>query len=69
MESGIGWVPAFVHRVHEHHEKRAELLPAMTSDPRTCFEQDQVFFSFALRARLTGVGEHRGHRRRRRMQP
>lgn len=46
MESGIGWVPAFVHRVHEHREKRAELLPDMASDPLEYFERDQVFFSF-----------------------
>src|SRR5690606_24198629 len=46
MESGIGWVPYFVHRMHEHHEKLGGMLPAMTSDPRELFERDQVFFSF-----------------------
>ena len=46
MESGIGWVPYFVHRMHEHREKRAELLPEMTTDPRELLQRGQVFFSF-----------------------
>jgi predicted TIM-barrel fold metal-dependent hydrolase len=46
MESGIGWVPYFVHRSAEHREKRPELVPAMTSDPRRYLERDQCYFSF-----------------------
>jgi predicted TIM-barrel fold metal-dependent hydrolase len=46
MESGIGWVPYFVHRMHEHREKRGEMLPGMTSDPRAIIERGQVYFSF-----------------------
>jgi predicted TIM-barrel fold metal-dependent hydrolase len=46
MESGIGWVPYFLHRMHEHREKRGDLLPAMTSDPRVLLERGQLFFSF-----------------------
>jgi predicted TIM-barrel fold metal-dependent hydrolase len=46
MESGIGWVPYFLHRMHEHREKRPELLQDMRSDPRDYIERDQVFFSF-----------------------
>lgn len=46
MESGIGWVPYYVHRVAEHREKRGELLPAMASDPRDALERGQCFFSF-----------------------
>lgn len=34
MESGIGWVPYFVHRMHEHHEKLSHLLPHLETDPR-----------------------------------
>jgi predicted TIM-barrel fold metal-dependent hydrolase len=55
MESGVGWVPAFVHRVHEHREKRAELLPHMKNDPRDYFERDQVFFSFEAEEPLLGT--------------
>jgi predicted TIM-barrel fold metal-dependent hydrolase len=46
LESGTGWVPYFVHRMHEHFEKRADLLPAMKSDPRDFLERGQCFFSF-----------------------
>ena len=33
LESGVGWVPYFVHRMHEHRAKRGDMVPAMTSDP------------------------------------
>jgi predicted TIM-barrel fold metal-dependent hydrolase len=46
MESGIGWVPYFVHRCAEHREKRPELLPEMTCDPRDYLDRGQCFFSF-----------------------
>jgi predicted TIM-barrel fold metal-dependent hydrolase len=46
MESGIGWVPYFVHRTAEHREKRRELLPAMTCDPQDYLDRGQCFFSF-----------------------
>jgi predicted TIM-barrel fold metal-dependent hydrolase len=46
MESGIGWVPYFVHRMHEHREKRGDMVPSMTSDPRELIERGQMFFSF-----------------------
>lgn len=46
MESGIGWVPYFIHRSAEHREKRPELLPTMQSDPRDYLERGQCFFSF-----------------------
>ena len=46
LESGTGWVPYFVHRVHEHFEKRPELLPAMKTDPRELLARGQCFFSF-----------------------
>jgi predicted TIM-barrel fold metal-dependent hydrolase len=46
LESGTGWVPYFVHRMHEHFEKRPELLPAMKSDPRDLLARGQCYFSF-----------------------
>ena len=46
LESGVGWVPYFVHRMHEHLEKRPELLPAMRTDPRDLLARGQVFVSF-----------------------
>jgi predicted TIM-barrel fold metal-dependent hydrolase len=39
-------VPYFVHRVHEHFEKRPELLPDMKTDPRELLARGQCFFSF-----------------------
>ncbi len=46
MESGIGWVPSFVHRAHEHVEKLGHLLPAVRTDPREILARGQCFFSF-----------------------
>jgi predicted TIM-barrel fold metal-dependent hydrolase len=62
LESGVGWVPYFVHRVHEHREKRPELLGAMTSDPREQIERGQCWFSFEAEEPLLAVYvEHLGH--------
>jgi uncharacterized protein len=46
MESGIGWVPYFVHRAHEHVEKLPHLLPGVHADPREILARGQCFFSF-----------------------
>ena len=46
LEAGVGWVPYFVHRLHEHYEKRAELLPGMKSEPRDYLDRGQCFFTF-----------------------
>jgi predicted TIM-barrel fold metal-dependent hydrolase len=46
MESGIGWVPYFAHRLHEHHEKLPHLLPEATTDPFDALARGQCFFSF-----------------------
>lgn len=46
MESGIGWVPSFVHRMHEHAEKLGRMLPQLASDPREIVERGQCWFSF-----------------------
>jgi len=46
LESGAGWVPYLVDRVHEHREKRRELLPEMRSEPREYLERGQCFFAF-----------------------
>lgn len=46
LESGVGWVPYFVHRMHEHLEKQRDLLPAMSTDPRELVTRGQCYFSF-----------------------
>lgn len=46
LESGIGWVPYYVDRMNEHHEKRGDMVPQMTSDPRDIVARGQCFFSF-----------------------
>jgi hypothetical protein len=61
LESGVGWVPYFVHRMHEHHEKRPELLPALRTDPREIVERGQCYFSFeAEEPLLATYVEHLG---------
>ncbi len=54
MESGIGWVPYFVHRLHEHVEKLPHLLPGI-SDPRDLLARGQCFFSFEAEEPLLGT--------------
>lgn len=51
LESGIGWVPYFVHRVHEHYEKLPGMLPGMRSDARALIERGQCYFSFECEER------------------
>jgi len=46
LESGIGWVPYYVHRMEEHREKRPSMIPGMKSHPRDLLERGQCFFSF-----------------------
>ncbi|MGI8663346.1 MAG: amidohydrolase family protein [Acidimicrobiales bacterium] len=61
LESGVGWVPYFVHRMHEHLDKRSELVPLMRSDPRELFARGQVFVSFeAEEPMLETCVEHLG---------
>jgi predicted TIM-barrel fold metal-dependent hydrolase len=61
LESGVGWVPYFVHRLHEHHEKLPHLLGAGVSDPRAILERGQCYFSFeAEESLLATYVEHLG---------
>jgi len=46
LEAGVGWVPWFIERAQEHHEKRADLVPDMKHDPADYIERGQCFFSF-----------------------
>lgn len=46
LESGVGWVPYFVHRIDEHREKRGDLVPGMTTDARDLIARGQCWFSF-----------------------
>lgn len=61
LESGVGWVPYFVHRLHEHHEKLPHLLGEGASDPRSIIERGQCYFSFEAEEALLGTYvEHLG---------
>lgn len=68
LESGVGWVPYFVHRLHEHHEKLPGLLGQGVdgngvSDPRAIVERGQCWFSFeAEESLLATYVEHLGDR-------
>jgi predicted TIM-barrel fold metal-dependent hydrolase len=55
MESGIGWVPYFVHRLHEHHEKLPHLLPDVATDPFDLLARGQCSFSFEAEEPLLEV--------------
>jgi predicted TIM-barrel fold metal-dependent hydrolase len=55
LESGVGWVPYFVHRLHEHHEKLPGLLGEGVSDPRAVVERGQCYFSFEAEESLLGT--------------
>ena len=46
LEAGVGWAPFFLARAKEHRDKRGELVPGMTSDPRDYLERGQCWFSF-----------------------
>ena len=54
LEAGVGWAPFFLSRAREHREKRGELIPAMTSDPRDYLERGQCWFSFECEDELVG---------------
>jgi predicted TIM-barrel fold metal-dependent hydrolase len=61
LESGTGWVPYFVHRMHEHFEKLPHLLPDMTTDPADYFARGQCYVSFeAEEPLLATCVEHLG---------
>ncbi len=61
LESGVGWVPYFVHRLHEHHEKLGHLVPDCHTDPRAFVERGQCWFSFeAEETLLAAYVEHLG---------
>ncbi|MFQ5666709.1 MAG: amidohydrolase family protein [Candidatus Binatia bacterium] len=45
LESGVGWVPYFVERMHEHLEKRGRLTPACKHTPEEYIGRGQVFVS------------------------
>jgi predicted TIM-barrel fold metal-dependent hydrolase len=61
LESGVGWVPYFVHRLHEHHEKLPHLVPDCRTDPRELVARGQCYFSFeAEESLLATYVEHLG---------
>lgn len=61
LESGVGWVPYFVQRLHEHHEKLPHLLGECVTDPRALVDRGQCFFSFEAEESLLGTYvEHLG---------
>jgi predicted TIM-barrel fold metal-dependent hydrolase len=45
LESGVGWVPYFIERMHEHVEKRGRLTPACKHDPQEYIARGQVYVS------------------------
>jgi uncharacterized protein len=42
LESGCGWLPFWLHRMHEHWEKRADEVPWLKTDPIECFRRQCI---------------------------
>jgi predicted TIM-barrel fold metal-dependent hydrolase len=46
LEAGVGWVPYFIDRMHEHYEKRGDWIPnGWKRDPREYVEAGNVWVS------------------------
>ncbi|HVN85933.1 MAG TPA: amidohydrolase family protein [Candidatus Binatia bacterium] len=45
LESGVGWVPYFVERMHEHLEKRGRLTPQCKHKPEEYIARGQLYVS------------------------
>ncbi len=46
LESGVGWVPYFIDRLHEHFEKRGGWIPnGWKREPREYLERGQIYLS------------------------
>ncbi len=45
LESGVGWFPYLIERMHEHMEKRGRLCPECRLDPRDYVARGQVYVS------------------------
>jgi hypothetical protein len=45
LESGVGWVPYFMERVHEHLEKRGRLTPECKHEPSEYIARGQLYVS------------------------
>ena len=46
LEAGVGWVPYFIDRMHEHYEKRGDWIPnGWRRDPRAYVEAGNIWVS------------------------
>jgi hypothetical protein len=46
LESGVGWVPYLIDRMHEHYEKRGDWIPnGWQREPREYVERGQLYLS------------------------
>jgi predicted TIM-barrel fold metal-dependent hydrolase len=46
LESGVGWVPYFIDRMHEHYEKRGDWIPnGWRKEPQEYLEAGNIFVS------------------------
>lgn len=45
LESGVGWFPYLIERMHEHMEKRGRLCPECRLDPRDYVTRGQMYVS------------------------
>ena len=46
LESGVGWIPYFIDRLHEHWEKRGSWIEnGWKRDPREYVERGQIYAS------------------------
>jgi len=45
LESGVGWFPYLIERMHEHMEKRGRLCPECKLDPKDYVARGQIYVS------------------------
>ena len=46
LESGVGWLPYFLDRLHEHYEKRGSWIPdGWKREPREYLDRGQIYLS------------------------
>jgi uncharacterized protein len=60
LESGCGWLPFWLHRMHEHFEKRAHEVPWLKTDPVDIFRRQCMISCDPDEATIPAVVEYIG---------
>ncbi len=60
LESGCAWLPFWLHRIHEHWEKRAHEVPWLTTDPVEVFRRQCIISCDPDEATIPAVVDYIG---------